>query len=78
MQETRFICDRCGKNICEGRIFIKTERAMDAAGSMETTGEYVDLCYPCTQVIFFEEYVNRLSYDDGKALLKRLTKGRKK
>jgi len=37
------ICDICGKK-CDNRLFFRTDRAMDAAGSMEDEGEVYDLC----------------------------------
>ena len=37
------VCDICGKK-CNNRLFFKTDRVMDAAGSMEDEGENYDLC----------------------------------
>ena len=39
------LCDVCGKKLAkENRLFVALDNRMDAAGSNETVGEYVDLC----------------------------------
>ena len=47
------VCDVCGKK-CSNRVFFKTDRVMDAAGSMEDEGEVYDLC-PTHEIIILKK-----------------------
>ena len=40
-----YLCDLCGARVEEKlRIYVATDRRMDAAGSMDDVGEQLDLC----------------------------------
>ena len=65
------LCDICGEKVDKNRrMFVATGRQMDAAGSMETVGEHIDLCNRCAVLVI--QYLIKKSGDPlstGKVLV---------
>lgn len=65
-QRTVYDCDRCNKqNVVTRQIQVAVKRYCDAAGSMDTEVEQVDLCIDCLRDKLRAE-TEKMSYDDGR------------
>ena len=72
-QRTVYDCDRCGEETVTERIGVSTRRYCDAAGSMDTEVEYVDLCLKCS-ARELRMFTDDLTYEDGKNWVRRVKK----
>ena len=50
---------------------VNTDRYMDAAGSMDTTQEFADLCPDCMKRHLMQ-FLKKLSYVEGKEWIRKL------
>lgn len=52
-EKTTYLCDRCGDSFpnSPGKLWVQTDRRMDAAGSMEDVGLTVDVCHKCAVAV---------------------------
>lgn len=71
---TKIVCDTCPHvNVLAARLFLATGRSQDASGSIDTDGEYRDVCLACLVKAVVE--LAAKNYDLGIELAARLKKG---
>ncbi len=62
-------CDACGAECVYDTIYATVDRRMDAAGSMESVHEPVDLCYSCMRRQM-AKMVARMTYEHARDWVK--------
>jgi hypothetical protein len=70
-------CDRCGRTAEKSaRVFLRTDRRADAAGSAEDVGETLDLCIKCCErlIIYLTE---NSDFVTNRATVAWITRGKK-
>lgn len=73
MKVTQYCCDICEEILTDhNRLYLAVDRKMDAAGSMDTWHEEIDLCSRCKNQVILQFFKSR-PYEDAQAFVKCLT-----